>query len=78
MWDNAGRDCEYGNYRDMNNDVDWSDNFYPRAKERDSACMYYDEMVRDLLDEIAENFFGLDTREWGKRDYEIFTERVGI
>ena len=78
MWDNAGRDCEYGNYRDMNNDYDWADDFWPRAKECSKAIEYYDDRIKDLVEEIAYSFFGLNTDDWDSRDFEIFKERVGI
>lgn len=71
-------DCEYGNYADMNNEVEWYDDFYPRTKECDGAIEYYDEMVRDLLEDIATHFFGLKTDEWSDNDYDIFVEKVGL
>lgn len=78
MYDNAGRDCEYGNYTDMNNECCWSDDFWPKTKACIKAIEYYDDRMKDLVDEIADTFFGLDTTEWENSDYEIFKERIGI
>ena len=77
MYDNAGRDCEYGNYRDMNNEVDWFDDFYPNTKRCSEALAEYDWRWREIIADLAYTF-GLDTDEWNDTDYEIFCERIGI
>ena len=78
MCDNAGRDCEYGNYRDMNNEVEWYDDFFPNKKECASAYAEYKMRWYEAVEEIAECMFGFNTDNWEKEDYEIFCEKVGL
>lgn len=70
-------DCEYGNYKDMNNERNWRDDFFPRKKAREDAQEKYKEWERDILNEIAhEN--GLDTSGWDTYDYWDFQEIMGL
>ena len=71
------RDCEYGNYADMNNDYNWTDDFFPRNAECDKARDKYNEAMYEIVDEIAHDF-GLDSSEWEELDYSMFKEMVGL
>lgn len=80
MWDNAGRDCEYGNYRDMNNDRNWWEDFFPRKTARAQARIKYDEMMREVLQDIAsENGFSYEqTKDWTWDDWDMFRECMDL
>lgn len=70
-------DCEYGNYRDMNNECDWRDDFFPRKRARQEAQDKYNEWKREMLDEIADDN-GLDTSDWTKEDYGDFADMMDL
>ena len=72
MWD-----CEYGNYKDMNNERYWYDDFYPNGKLCEKAHKAYTDIERDAL-ETAADVCGLDTSDWNGDDWEIFKDKVGI
>ena len=55
----------------------WSDDFDPRRPARDAARAKFDEGIRDLLDEIADDN-GLDSSEWGWEDYDYFRELMDL
>lgn len=70
-------DCEYGNYRDMNNEYDWRDDFFPRKKARQEAQDKFYEWKREMLDEIADDC-GLDTSDWTREDYSDFADMMDL
>ena len=71
------RDCEYGDYKDMNNDVAWWDDFFPRNDARKAASVKFNEAIRETLDDIAyEN--GLNTDGWEEHDYDMFREAMDL
>ena len=71
------RDCEYGDYRYMNNEREWWDDFSPRAVDCETAQRKYKEAYYEILDEIAHDN-GLDSSEWGHDDYVMFAEIMEI
>lgn len=70
-------DCEYGNYKDMNNEVLWQDDFFPSRQAREEARSKYKECWYEILSEIAaEN--GLDTSAWDEMDFNDFADRMDL
>lgn len=77
MYDNAGRDCEYGNYKDMCNEYNWRDDFFPRKKARQEAQDKFREAWLDILKDIAYDN-GLDTSEWDMDDFRYFADEMDL
>ena len=71
------RDCEYGDYKDMNNERGWWDDFFPKTRECQTAQEEYNVYKYEALSDIA-LMFGLDTAEWTRDDYDLFVDMVGI
>lgn len=76
----AVRDCEYGDYKDMNNDREWYDDFFPRKTARASARIKFDEALKEVLQEIADdNGFSYEqTNEWTWDDWYMFREAMDL
>ena len=55
----------------------WSDGFYPKRAECERARDKYNEMMYEVLDDIADDFH-LDTSEWNYSDYEELKEIIGL
>jgi hypothetical protein len=74
------RDCEYGDYKDMNNEREWYDDFFPRKPAREAARAKFDEVMREVLEEIADdNGFGYEqTSKWTWDDWNIFREAMDL
>lgn len=70
-------DCDYGNYRDMNNEYDWRDYFFSGKKARQKAKDKYHQWWMEIVDEIAHDN-GLDTTEWTMDDYRWFSEEMDL
>ena len=73
-------DCEYGNYKDMNNETHWADNFFPKKPARESARKKFDEAMREILQEIADdNGFSYEqTDKWDWDDWYYFREAMDL
>lgn len=72
MWDTP-----YGNYRDFDPEPHWSDNFYPSRNALREARYKFDEALKDVLYDIADdNHF--DASEWTDEDYELFREIMDL
>lgn len=59
----------YGNYRDFDNPVHWSDDYEIEPQARRVCDDLYSEFLKDCADVC-----GLDTHEWDTTDWEIFEE----
>jgi hypothetical protein len=55
----------------------WEDNFFPRRAECEEAQAKYEQVMHDVIEELADDF-GLDTTEWDSLDYSQFKEILGI
>lgn len=73
-------DCEYGNYKDMNNETYWADDFFPKKPAREAARMKFDEALREVLQEIADDngFSYAQTDEWDRYDWDNFREAMDL
>ena len=71
------RDCEYGDYKDMNNERGWWDDFNPSNKAVAKAYAKYKTFWYDILDDIAIDNH-LDTSDWEVDDYQMFAEIMDL
>ena len=72
------RDCEYGDYRGMNNEAPhWSECFKPTNSALKKAWDDYKAFRIDFLDNVAQEN-RLNTDDWGLEDYEQFAEIMEI
>lgn len=74
------RDCEYGNYRDMNNETYWGDDFCPKRPAREAARAKFDEALREVLEEIAidNGFSSEEYEQWDTYDWDYFRDALDI
>lgn len=75
MWD-----CDYGNYKDMNNDRSWFDDFSPIKAQREEAKEKFDNAMKEILEEIADDN-GIPYEEysnWGNYDWDTFRECMDL
>lgn len=71
------RDTEYGDYRDFDEPRAWWDDFNPSNRQCHEAQNEYNVYKYEALDTVA-GYFGLDTSEWTKDDFDTFVEMVGL